>query len=231
MRSRATRAASAASRGDDRAAIAERAEILRGVETERARGAEGADRLPRARREMRLAAIFDERESLAAGERREGRHIRGLAVQVHRQQRRRPARDRLLGSSRVQREPLGIDVGKHRASARHDNRDRRVRGRERRRDDLVSGADAERAKNQRERVGAVADADRVRRAGRGRELLLECLDLGPQHEPRAIDHAPDRLADGGRLLGEVKIQEGDSNAHATSTARRGRRGIRAACAR
>ena len=56
---------------DDRAAVAERAEILRRIETERAGGAERADRLPRARREMRLAAIFDEREPLTAGERRE----------------------------------------------------------------------------------------------------------------------------------------------------------------
>ncbi len=103
-------------------------------------------------------------------------------------------------------------------SARHDNRDRGVSGRERRRNDLVSWADAEGSKNQREGVRAVTNADCVWRAGRGRELLLECLDLGPEHEPGAIDYAPDGLVDGGRLLAEVKIHEGDSNAHATDGA-------------
>src|SRR5687767_2028785 len=59
----------------DRAAIAERAEILRGIEAECPCGAESADRLTSACREMRLAAVLDEGEILAAGEGSEGRHI------------------------------------------------------------------------------------------------------------------------------------------------------------
>ena len=55
------------------------------------------------------------------------------------------------------------------------------------------------------RVGAVADADGVRRAGRGGELRLERLDLRAEHEPAAVDDALDGRADRGRLLGEVEI--------------------------
>ncbi len=47
------------------------------------------------------------------------------------------------------------------------------------------------------------------------EFTLERLDLGPQHEPRAVHHARHRLTDGVRLFGEVEIQKGDSTAHAT----------------
>ena len=46
----------------------------------------------------------------------------------------------------------------------------------------------------------------MRRAGRRGELPFERLDLGTQHEPPAIDHALDRRADRGRLLGEVQIR-------------------------
>ena len=164
---------------------------------------------------MRLAAVFDERESLALGERGERRHVCGLAIQMHRQQRGRAIGNRPLRSAWIQRQSFRIDIGEDRTSARHDDRDGRVRGGEWSRDDLVAGADAERAKNQRDRVGAVADADGVRRAGCGGELPLERLDLGPQHEPCAVDHARDGLADRVRLFREVEIVEGNSNAHAT----------------
>ena len=49
-------------------------------------------------------------------------------------------------------------------------------------DDVVARADAERAQRQDDRVGAVGDADRVRRADVGGELGLEqAPDLWPQH--------------------------------------------------
>ena len=159
---------------------------------------------------MRLAAVFDQRDPLAVRERREGCHICRLTVQVHRQEGRCSAGDGLLGSRRVQREPLGIDIGKHRMSARHHNRNCRVGGRQRSRHDFIARSDAQGPKNQRERVGAVTDANGMSRARCRSELLLECLDLGTQHEPCAIDHATDRLVDGGRLLSEVKIGERNS---------------------
>ena len=98
----------------------------------------------------------------------------------------------------IERHPLRIDVGEHRPRAGHHDRQRRVRRRERRGDHLVAGADPERAERDGERIGAGADADRVRRgAGRG-ELALEGVELGPEHEPAALQHARDcRLHDFG----------------------------------
>jgi hypothetical protein len=60
-------------------------------------------------------------------------------------------------------------------------RDRLARGveRERRHDHVVTGPDAHGAQRDRQRVGAVGDADGVIGA-RARELLLEGRDLGPR---------------------------------------------------
>ena len=76
------------------------------------------------------------------------------------------------------------------------------------------GADAERAQDQRDRVGAGADADGVRRAGRGGELLLERLDLGSEDEPAARDHAIDRAPHvGGVLAGHERHERNPVRAH------------------
>ena len=95
------------------------------------------------------------------------RHVGRLAVQVHRQDGARPRRDRAL-------DRVGIDRQRARRRCRRRpaarpaimHRQRRVGGGQRRRDDFVARADAERAEDQRERVGAGADADGVRRAAR-----------------------------------------------------------------
>ena len=78
------------------------------------------------------------------------------------------------------RNVVGVDVAPDRGRA--EERDRLGGGeeRERRDDDLVAGADAQRAQGEQQRVGAVGDADGVRRADVGRELALERLDLGPK---------------------------------------------------
>ena len=55
--------------GDDRAAVAERAEILRRIEAERAGDADRADRPPVGGGEVRLAAVFDDREVVPRGDR------------------------------------------------------------------------------------------------------------------------------------------------------------------
>ena len=70
--------------GDDRAGITHGPQVLRRVETERACGAERADRLTRARRHVSLAAILDERDTLSAGERGQRFHVCRLTVEVHR---------------------------------------------------------------------------------------------------------------------------------------------------
>ena len=56
-------------------------------------------------------------------------------------------------------------------------------------DHLVAGPDAERAQRQLDRVGAIGDADGVRRADRRGELALERRALAAEQEPAAVEHA------------------------------------------
>ena len=87
--------------------------------------------------------------------------------------------------------------------------ERRIGRGERRGDDLVAWADTQRAQSDRERIGAGADADGVRRAARVGELLLERLQLGSEHEPAARDHALDGRLVAAEILRRRQLQEGD----------------------
>ena len=62
-------------------------------------------------------------------------------------------------------------------------------------DHLVARPDAQRAQRDRDRLGAVGDADRVLRADVGGELGLERRHLRPEHEVPGVEHAVDRGAD------------------------------------
>ena len=99
------------------------------------------------------------------------------------------------------RQPRRVDVGEDRPRAHHHHRQRRIGRRQRRRDHFVAGPDIERPQNQRDRVGAGADADGVRGAHRRGEFRFERFDLGPEHEPAARDDAFDRHAHGCRVVG------------------------------
>jgi len=103
--------------GYRRAAVAERAEVLRGIEAERAADAECADGRATARSEMRLAAVFDDRQFVARGQRGERRHVRRLAVQVYRHERPRPRRDGCRARARIHRQRLVIDVDNDRCGS------------------------------------------------------------------------------------------------------------------
>ena len=82
---------------------------------------------------------------------------------------------------------LRIDVAEDRTRAgRRDRLGGRVE-RERRHDDIVAGPDAHRAQGDRQRVGAVGDADDVIDAEVVRELALEGRDLGAEDEPALVD--------------------------------------------
>ena len=100
----------------------------------------------------------------------------------------RPAQRR-FERGRVHREAARLDVDQHRHRAgpldRGDGRDRGVRYRE----DQVAGADAAGAQRQFDRVGAAADADRVRRPEPGAKAGLERLDLATENVLAAGEHA------------------------------------------
>ena len=92
-------------------------------------------------------------------------------------------------------EGLGVDVAEDGPRARRRNRlDAGIEG-ERRDDDLVAGADAERAQRDGERVSAVGHADCVAGAAVGGELLLEGADLGAEDEHPGVHDASDGSVD------------------------------------
>ena len=147
---------------------------------------------------MRLATILDDGEIVTRRDRGDRDHVRGLAVEVHRQYRSCPGRDRRGSRLRVEREPLRVDISKHRPRAGHHDRERGIRCRQWRRDDLVPRTYAERTKRDCERVGPGPDADRGWcLAGIG-EFLLEGVEFRPQDEPApreySIDGRPNRAA-------------------------------------
>ena len=73
--------------------------------------------------------------------------------------------------------------------------------------------------SQRDRVGAVADADGVTaRRWRRRTRASKRLDFGAEHEPAARDDAIDRRADRGGVVAGTEIEKG--NRRGTLTARR-----------
>ena len=111
----------------------------------------------------------------------------------------------------VERDRIDVDEPRRRADARDAAGGREER--ERRRDDLVAGTDAERHQRDEQRVGARRQADGVRDAEVGRHLALERLDLGAADEPLAVGdprhRGEDFVAD--RPVLRLQIQERDGH--------------------
>ena len=117
---------------------------------------------------MALRAILDQPQPDGPGDLGEGRQIGRLAIEVHRQHRRRPAGRRRLQDTlelaRSHRVGTRLDIDQHRRrTGPLDRRDRRDRG-VRHGEDEVARADAAGAQRQLDRVRAAGDADRVRDA-------------------------------------------------------------------
>ena len=95
----------------------------------------------------------------------------------------RAAFERLLDARGVDVEGAGIDVDEHRARAEvAENLGGRGEG-ERRGDNLVAGADAERPQREMQRAGAMRERERVFRADVAGEFILEALGLGAGGDP------------------------------------------------
>ncbi len=117
-------------------------------------------------------------------------HRRRVAEEVNRKQRRRALADQRLDRRRGDREGARIDVAEDRPRAGvDDGLGGRVEG-QRRHDHLVTGAHPERPQGDRQRLGAVGDANAMAHADVGGELALECLDLGAEHVAARIEHRP-----------------------------------------
>ncbi len=159
--------------GGDRAAVAQRPEVLARVEAEGGGVAERARRPALVGGAVRLAGVLDDRQAVSRGDLGERVHVHGLPVQVH-------GHDR--GGARRDRGPDGCGVHETVAlEAVHEDRrgadvahglgggDERV-GRD---DDLVAGPHARGDQRELHGVGARAHPDRVVAAAEGGEGLLE----------------------------------------------------------
>jgi len=83
--------------------------------------------------------------------------------------------------------------------------------RERGRDDFVPGPDAERAQRQPKRVRAGGDTERPGHAAQRRQLLLERLALGAEHELAGVDHTGGRGEQLGAERGVLTSQVDERN--------------------
>ena len=95
------------------------------------------------------------------------------------------------------------------------DRERREGGRDRGRDHLVARPDPTRTEREVQRVGAVGDRDGLARAERLRQLALERLALGTEHEPARVEDARERRVELGTQLRHAgaEIDEGYARAH------------------
>jgi hypothetical protein len=185
-------------RRGQQASIAERAKVLGRIKAVSGRNAEAAYRFALARCQMRLTAILDEGETMTFGDCGNRRHVGGLTIEVHRNDRRRSRRHDGVDGARIDGQPDRIDIGEDRPRADHRDRQRRVCGRERRGDHLVTAADPDRPERDGERVGASTNSHGSASLARVCEFVLERFDFGTEDEPATLDDATDgRLHDGG----------------------------------
>ena len=145
-----------------------------------------------------------------------------LAVQMHRQQRfdhsaRRAIdepvaaqlaalRDRRADGGRIEVERRGIDVAEERPRTEARDDTGRREERERRRDDLVAGADVERHQRQQQRIGARRQAEAVLRLRVLGDLRLELGDAGPEDEALLVANLADRRLDLGAQRRVLALQ-------------------------
>ncbi len=140
-----------------------------------------------ARGSGRVRGVLDDFQIVAVRDVEDPIHVAGVPGEVHRQDRAdsfvRAALERLLDARGIDVEGSGIDVDEHRPRAQvAENLGGRGEG-ERRRDNLVTGPDAQRPQREMKRAGAMRQRERVLRADVLREFALEALGLGAGGDP------------------------------------------------
>ena len=166
---------------------------------------------------MRLTAVFDERQSVRARKAAQASEIGGVAIEVDRNDRLDARGHRRRAGLGVERQRPGLDVDDDRRGARGEDGEPGESRRERRHDHLVAAADAGRAKQKRDRVGAIRHADGKACAGRLREFCLEGLELGAEHVPAARQDAFDRGADVVGIVVQPEVDKRQRRVHSVLT--------------
>ena len=180
-------------RGGDRAAVAERGEVLGRVEAERGRVAERAGAAAVAARAGGLGAVLDQRDPALAAEHGDRLDLGDEAVEMRRDDGLRLGGERRLERRGREAERHRVDVGEAHAQAELACGRRRVAAAVRRDDDLVAGLAADAEQRQLERVRAARDAEAVADAEERGELVLERVvlrahDVAARRE-HAVEHA------------------------------------------
>ena len=153
-----------------------------------------------------MCGVLDDDEAAIVGDAAQRPHVGELAVEVHRQDPARAGADRSAHAVRIDQARRRLDVDEDRRGAGEQHGVRGGRKRHRRGDDLVAGANVERAQGDEQshgarvrahdsgRLGAAAAADQ-----KSAHLVLERGDLRAKGEEERIEHAAER---GGLLLAE-----------------------------
>ena len=199
--------------GDDRTGVAVRAEVFSGVKAERPRDAEGAHKPSAKRGEMRLRAVFHDREPVLARGLHDGVHLRRLAEQMHGQDRFRPRGDRRRDLRRVEVVAVVLHVHKDGPRAGERDRFRRRDPTVARRDDLVARADAEHFQRDENRVRAVAAAHAMLHAVLFRVGFFKVRDEFSADESGALDDRGDGGVDVGFVRAILRFQVNKRDVH------------------
>jgi N-acetylmuramoyl-L-alanine amidase len=192
----------------DSAAVADRAEVLRRIERESGGvpvcpelaavdlGADG------------LGAVLDDRKPALFGERGDARHVRRVAEQMHRDDRRRARRDRRLDGARIHAPGRRVDIDKTRHGTRRHDSLGGSGGGQGHGDDLVAGPDAKRPQRQGQGVRAVADADAVAGVQVAGEVGLEAFDGRTEDVPVVVQDPGHGGVDLATVLADAQPRRG-----------------------
>ncbi len=208
--------------GGHRAAVAERAQVLAGEETETGGVAETSGMAPVQARAVRLRRVLDQQQAMLPRQGSQRGHVRQLAIQVHRHDRPRARADRALHAGRIQVEAERVRLHRHRQQPvladRQEAGDEGVA----RHDHLVAVAQpaqfAVAAQDQAQRVHAVAHADRMFGAAIAGERALERVELLAQHVPARVDDPCRRGLQCVGIAGVERAQVQERHAHRRSQA-------------
>ena len=119
-------------------------------------------------------------------------HVRGLAVQMHRENGLGSLGNRRLDRRDVHRESARIDVDEHRGCIHIVDRGHRCHEGEGDGNDFVATPDVGCEQRQVQGAGSGIHADTVRRLTVGRKLCLECGHFGTERELATVQNALDR---------------------------------------
>jgi len=181
--------------GRDGPRIAERAEVLGGIEAPGGRLAARSGRMAgNVARADRLCGIVEQRGPMSGGDGAQRVRICWVSEQVDRHDRAQPVavlggRGDALG---IECETVGDHVGEHRLGAESGDCRGCCDERQRRDDHLVARADAESHQREQQCIRSGGATDRVLALADSGERRLELLDFASEHEVTAVEDAAQR---------------------------------------